>query len=755
MPRMKPSLMTTSSTRNSVMSKENMGPLERSVYRKDRRASEQYLQLVTEKTKARPLLEQSDGIGESDIRDTTARHPARRTGFSGLRAAQARAKDLVKTPEHDTAAPTPGRVVARLLLARLFDRNPLLLKALRSSTPVILVDVADPLMFSRIAHQWKDALSLEDMQFVKFASLSDAMKREDYDGISLVTNDSIPPKDRPALDARAFVAIQLALPILAITPAADIHLSSVLLDAATARLTLPPIDVSLIERTIRVVTGKRCYGAVPGSIVQHVGLREILLSVRFDRTPAQCVKHLVRLASKKTASGGSRELTLDDLHGLDEAVEWARSTIVDIEAWRRNELDFHSIDAGVIMNGPPGTGKTTLAKCFAAAAKLPFATMSFSKFQGSGEGHLGHFLRQMRADFQEARSKVPGAIVLIDELDSFADRAQITHSHKDYVVAVVNGLIEMIGGVEDQRLIFVGCTNDVTRCDPALIRAGRFNRVINIGLPTPVDIEKMLRVRLRGELIDQPIDDVALLAAGATGADVERIVKDARRFARHQKRAIAVDDLRTAIGGSVTLSEETLQRAAVHEAGHIIISVIHNGPSEIHAVVGAGRGTAGMVASYGSNYAAGTAAECRRSLQILLAGRAAEEIECEDGGGNGAGGNIRSDLALATRIAAAMIGSYGHSGPHPLVYVRDHFATEEIIRHRYMRDAVQRELSRALGESKNLLTNHRSALREVARRLFHDRKIDGIEVARIVNLSSSPHQNSYPATDLTTFLTSL
>jgi cell division protease FtsH len=705
-----------------------MGPLELAVYRKACKASFRHVRRLAANAaekRQKPETPQAD---------------------TAHRSALARAEDPVMARER-VEAPTPGRIAANLLLARLFDRNPAVMAALRNETPVVLVDVPDPLLFARVARQWKDALSFDRLHFVKFDSISDSMQRNDCAGISLVTGDTITPRDRPALDARAFAAIQLALPILAITPSADTYLSSVLLDAATTRLTLPPIDPSLIERTIRIVTGKRCDLKIPGDILSEVGLRELLLSVRFDRAPQDCVERLIGLVAKKKGARGSHVLTLDELHGLDEAVAWAKSTVADIEAWRRGEIPWDAIDRGMVLNGPAGTGKTTLARAFGLASGLPVFEFSYSRWQGAGDGHLGHFLREMQRDFREARAKQP-AVVYCDELDSFADRDQVKHDNKEYIVSVVNAMLEMVSGTTDQRLIFIGCSNDVTRCDPALIRAGRFNRVIEVGLPSHVDLGKIFRIRLRGSLASESIGEIALLALGSTGADVERIVSDARRAARQERRKMTINDLRVAIGGRQDLSQETLHRTAVHEAGHIILSVLHNGPSDVHAVVGAGRGRAGMVASYGSNYVSGTADECHRALQILLAGRAAEEIVFDDGGGNGVGGSERSDLASATRIAAAMAGSYGLSGPHPLVYVADHSATERLIEHRYMRVAVQAELSKALREAKGLLLRHHAALEKVADRLRRDHTIDGFEVERIMRSMENYRTQSNDSTSL-------
>lgn len=683
---------------------QRMGALELAVYRRDWRSSRRYLR----REAASPAPASSRGGRHALLREESALPP-------------------------DAEAVTPGRVIARLLLARTFDRNPAIGSEFRDSSPIVIVDVPDPALFPRVAQQWVDTLGLGSWKIAKFPNLSDSTKREDYDAIAAVTKETIPAKEKSAMDSRAFAAVQLALPIMAISPSADDHLPAPFLEAATVRLSLAPIDASVIERTVRIVTGRRCDRRITDELGRDTTVADLLLSVRFDRTPSECVRRIGDLIAKRKSRKRSGVLRLDQLHGLDEAVAWARSTIADIEAWRRGDLEWEAIDTGVVLNGPSGTAKTTVARSFAAESGLPLFEVSYARWQGSGEGHLGHLLREMKNDMNAARAARPAAIVFCDELDSFPDRSRLTHSHKDYVVSVVNALLEAVSGTSDQRLVFVGASNDVTRCDPALIRAGRFNRVIQVGLPSPMDLEKIFRVYLDGLLADRSLVDIALLAAGSTGADVQRIVKDAKRVARQQNRLMTIDDLRDAMGMTEMKSPESLRRTAVHESGHIVLSVLHNGPDEVYAVIGGGPGISGMVASSGSNYVSGNAEECRRALQILLAGRAAEEIEYGDqGGGNGAGAVDISDLATATRLAAAMVGSYGLSGPHPLVYVANHLATDRLIEHRYMRMAVQKELSNALKEAKRLLLRHREALGAVRDRLLRDRRIGGLEVDRII-----------------------
>jgi len=708
-----------------------MGPLERAVYRSDWQASYAYrnrsLEGVVAATNASEDTQDLGGIANPDKRIGKVQN---KRGFGALRKSLSQKLDAASDESIIVRdAPAPGVIAARLLLARLFDDRPEILQNFASKDAVVLVDVPDAGAYNRIVHQWRDVLALRDIRFLDFARLKEETQSDDLDAVYVLSGKPLATSERRAADGRSYVAIQLARPIMAITPSAETHLSKVLLDGATHRVEVPAIDADIVRKVIRIVTGGHCTTTLPQHLVDRIGLHELLLSVRFDRSPAECLEKLSSLAKAKIATAGSRELSLDELFGLDEAVNWARSTGLDLKAWRRGKIGWSEIDAGVVVNGPPGIGKTLFAKTVADHFGLPLVSATYAKWQS--RGHLGDLLKGMKEDFEEAR-KSP-CVFFIDELDSFTDRGSVRHDHKDYVVAVVNGFIEQIDGLHGRDgIIFVGATNDVRRCDPAIVRAGRFNRVINIGLPSPSDIEKMMRVRLRGDLEEEMIEHVAFLALGSTGADVERIVKDARRRARQDERSVSVADLRSAVlGGAEDLSLEMLNRASIHEAGHIVAKVVHDGPENVQAVVVRSSNKAGFVASRNVE-TAGTLIDHRRTLQRLLAGRAAEELILGEAG-DGSGGVGGSDLANATKLGAALVASFGHAGPHNLVFLADHFRAETVLESAYMRTAVQEELKSAIDEAMQLLSLHRNALTEVAARLRADGRIDGHDVQHIID----------------------
>lgn len=554
-------------------------------------------------------------------------------------------------------------------------------------------------------------------------------RRAEYTAAGLVLADAPKPRDREKLDGAVAKALSWGLPIVGLSPSAAGHMPPTLVAAARHRLVLPPVNASVMARTIELVTGRRCRAADLTQVASEIELLDLAVALRHDRTPAECIDELRRLQADRARKQGARELTLSQLHGLEPAVEWARGLMADLAAWRRGEISWAAVDHGAVLDGPPGTGKTLFAQVVAAETRLPFISASLSKWQSNG--HLGDLLKAMRADFAMARARAP-AIMFIDEVDAFADRSTITHDHKDYSVQVINGFIELLDGTDGREgLILIAASNDVRRCDPAIVRSGRLNRIIRINLPDVPTRARMLRVRLGADLSDMDLDRVARVTEGMTGADIEKVVKSARQTARRAGRELIEADLLGAVtAGERERPPELLRRFAVHEAGHALLYTLLVGHEGLVVSLQARDGAEAWVQRRRTGLA-GTKGEIEAEIATLLGGRVAEELVLGEAGA-GCGGSLGSDLHLATRLAAAMVGSLGHAGPHPLLFVSPLDRTDEILSCGPLRLAATEILDRAYERARSLIGRHRPALDRVVEALLATGYLDGDAVAALV-----------------------
>jgi hypothetical protein len=451
-----------------------------------------------------------------------------------------------------------------------------------------------------------------------------------------------------------------------------------------------------------------------------------------------------RHRTRRAAANQPPTLTLDDLPGQGDATVWGRQLVADLGAYARGALDWSDVDRGVVLEGPPGSGKSSYARALAGSAGVPLICASLAQWQGSRDGHLGHLLSSMRASFDEARRKAP-CILLLDEIDSFPNRASVTHRHKDYVIEVVNGLLEQLdGAIGRAGVVVVGTCNDSSNLDPAMTRAGRLERIIRLDRPDACAIERILRVHLRGALRTEDLMPVARMAAlrGAVGADIERWCRGARRRARSADHPMDLADLVEEFGpASEVHTPEAVRRMAVHEAGHVLaFSMLGTGAVQqvvVDPTVGGLSRTTVDIAGPLRSRPHVTREDVSAQLRAVLAGRAAEEVLLGVPS-SGAGGSSGSDLAHATGLASSLVLSSGlDDHPHGLLFlapVDDGERVGHLLLVPEIRERIGAVLSQAYAEALDLVREHRDAVEHVAAALIQRGHLSGSEVESMLAL---------------------
>jgi len=381
------------------------------------------------------------------------------------------------------------------------------------------------------------------------------------------------------------------------------------------------------------------------------------------------------------------ELTLDAVHGLKEVRMSLDRMLNDLRLWRDGALSWSEVPASAVFHGPPGTGKTTLAKAFAGSAGIPIIETSYSDCQK--QGHQGDMLAALDRAFAKAKNAAP-AVLFIDELDSFSQR-DARRSNTDYMRGVVNGLLEQINRATDTGgLIVLGATNHLEIVDPAVIRSGRFDLKLHVPYPDKSGLEAILAAKLgrerAGELRLASIADRLL---GQSGAVAEAVVRDALGRARADRTPVQQHHLDSATGQVVPrLDDEMLRRAAIHEAGHVVVMVRLGWPFPKRVCLTT---QGGQVEHF--PFGMLTPKTAQERLQVLLAGRAAEI--CVFGNpSSGAGAGEKSDLAQATSLALAIERQWGF-GESGLIWnaatAKETWRVPEDVRHRVERHLLEAE----------------------------------------------------------------
>jgi AAA+ superfamily predicted ATPase len=517
-----------------------------------------------------------------------------------------------------------------------------------------------------------------------------------------------------------------------------------LVAAADLRLTIPHPDGSLLTEAAGLLAGAPAKAAFPDDLARHVAAADLWLARRPGQTADEWLARLRAMAERRsTVRSVADAPTLDELAGMPDAVAAGLAIVRDLHDYRAGRIPWSQVAPGLLLHGPPGTGKNLFARALARSAAVPLLTGSLAEWQASRTGHLGDLLAAMRGRFAEARAVAP-AILFIDEIDAFGDRATFSSQHRDYSTQVVNALLELLDGVTGRPgVVVLGACNNVGNLDPAIRRSGRLDRSIEVPLPDAEGLVAILRHHLGGDLPEVDLAALALPLLGATGADVARLVRDARRHARIANRPLLLEDLHAALGMSANPRTSAYRRLlAVHEAGHTVVGVI-NAPGTLIAVTLRATGPRAAATHWQpESERALTRAGIDALLQRLLAGRAAEAVLLGSVSA-GAGGAAESDLARATQLAAAAVGALGLGDS--LVWTglpEPNDVPDALVRQPVLAQAVAAQLDAADATARALVVKHRPAVEAVAEQLLTKGSLSGPEVTEI--LAANPPAEATP-----------
>ena len=444
----------------------------------------------------------------------------------------------------------------------------------------------------------------------------------------------------------------------------------------------------------------------------------------------------------------SEGIKFSDVAGEDEA----KDNLKEIVEYLHNPKKYQEIGAsmpkGILLVGPPGTGKTMLAKAVAGEANVPFFSISGSEFV---EMFVGMGASKVRDLFKQAKEKAP-CIVFIDEIDAIGKKRDGQFGGNDEREQTLNQLLTEMDGFEGNTgVIILAATNRPESLDPALTRPGRFDRRVPVELPDLKGREEILKVHARKIKVADDVDfnKVARMASGASGAELANIVNEAALRAVRDGRSFATqadleESIEVVIAGyqkkNAILTDQEKWIVAYHETGHALVAALqtHSAPVQKITIIPRTSGALGytMQVEEGNHYLM-SQEELENKIATLTGGRAAEELIFHS-----ASTGASNDIEQATKLARAMITRYGMSDDFDMVAL-------ETVNNQYLggdtslacsaetaaevdRQVVE-VVKRQHAKATKLLEDNQKKLHELSKYLYEKETITGDEFMKILN----------------------
>ncbi|KFL35455.1 ATP-dependent zinc metalloprotease FtsH [Arenimonas donghaensis] len=498
--------------------------------------------------------------------------------------------------------------------------------------------------------------------------------------------------------------------------------------------------------------------------------RSLLLSILFNLLPVALIIGFWFFMMRQMQQGGGKgamsfgksraklqgenevKVTLADVAGCDEAKEEVGELVEFLRDPGKFQKLGGKIPRGVLMVGPPGTGKTLLARAIAGEAKVPFFSISGSDFV---EMFVGVGASRVRDMFETAKKHAP-CIIFIDEIDAVGRHrgAGLGGGHDEREQTLNQLLVEMDGFEGGEGVIVIAATNRPDVLDPALLRPGRFDRQVTVGLPDVRGREMILKVHMRKVPIDDDVDPMTIARGtpGFSGADLANLVNEAALFAaRENAKSVRMEHfdrardkiLMGAERRSMAMSEDEKKLTAYHEAGHAIVGRVVPEHDPVYKVTIIPRGRALGVTMYlpeGDKYSYNRT-HIESMLCSLYGGRVAEELIF---GTDKVTTGASNDIERATKMARNMATKWGLSDElGPIAYGEEEdevFLGRSVTQHKNVSDDTARKidevvrsiLDRAYQRTREILTDNMDKLHVMAEALLTYETIDAHQIDAIM-----------------------
>lgn len=445
------------------------------------------------------------------------------------------------------------------------------------------------------------------------------------------------------------------------------------------------------------------------------------------------------------------DTTFEDVKGIDEAVEELKEVVEFLKSPGKYQAIGGRIPKGVLLVGPPGTGKTMLAKAVAGEAGVPFVSLSGSDFV---EMFVGVGAARVRDMFQQAAQRSP-CIIFIDELDALGKaRSNGMPGGNDEREQTLNALlVEMDGFGSDQSVIVMGATNRLDVLDQALLRPGRFDRQVLVDRPDIKGREAILKVHMTKIKMDESVDlpRIAKLTAGFVGADLANLVNEAALLAaRKDKKCVTQDEFEEGVDRVVAglakqtriIDDEEKERTAYHECGHALTACSLPNADPVHkiSIIPRGRTLGFMMQSPDSERHNMTKSALLAEICVMLGGTAAEHVVYDE-----PSVGAQNDLQRATDTARRMVTEWGMSEKIGKIHYSESRSnpflggrtaeepahSEETIREIDLE--VKRILDAAYEQTLEIIQSRRQVLEQMTRELIEVETMDADHLKRILD----------------------